>query len=376
MWSLGNELQTYSNLPFNDWGVTAYKLQKVLLGRYDTTRPVTVAMHPRGRSLRTDSIPAPLALETDIASYNYRYMYFPGDGRRYPGMVFYQSEANLSGMGPNFFEPDNDKVVGLAYWGMIDYLGESFGWPAKGWVNGVFDISLQPKPRAYLLKSMFSDEPTVHVCVAGTSNNAKSWNGVKMDAKQLSDHWNYSNGDTLSVTVFTNAQEVDLRINGRSAGRRSNPTGDPKHRDQLTWDGIIYAEGNIEAVAYNDGKPVARHRIETAGKPVRLTATPDNAEWQADGTDLQYVRINAVDSKGRLVPYAQGELKFEVTGDATIIATDNGDITSDELHTSPVRSLYGGSALVILRAGRTASGVTLKVTSADYKPLTLKLATL
>lgn len=84
MWSLGNELQQYSNLPFNDWGVTAYKLQKELLHRYDDTRLTTVAMHPRYRNLETDSIPADLAIETEVNSYNYRYMYFPGDSKRYP----------------------------------------------------------------------------------------------------------------------------------------------------------------------------------------------------------------------------------------------------------------------------------------------------
>ena len=72
----------------------------------------TVAMHPRGRSEKTDSLPAPLALETDVAAYNYRYMYFPGDGRRFPWMMFYQSEANTSNMGPNYFDMDLDKVIG------------------------------------------------------------------------------------------------------------------------------------------------------------------------------------------------------------------------------------------------------------------------
>jgi beta-galactosidase len=93
MWSLGNELQQYWSLPFADWGVTPYRLQRELLHRYDNTRPVTVAMHPRGRNLKTDSLPAPLALETDIASYNYRYMYFPGDSRRFS---FLMSDSNAS----------------------------------------------------------------------------------------------------------------------------------------------------------------------------------------------------------------------------------------------------------------------------------------
>ena len=66
-------------------GSHSYRMQKALLDRYDRTRPVTVAMHPRGRNEKTDSLPAPLAMETDVAAYNYRYMYFPGDSRRFPG---------------------------------------------------------------------------------------------------------------------------------------------------------------------------------------------------------------------------------------------------------------------------------------------------
>ena len=114
-WSLGNELQTYPNLPFGDWGVTPYRMMKPVLQRYDNTRKITVAMHPRGRSLETDSLPAPLVMETDIASYNYRYMYFPGDGRRFPWMTFYQSEANTSMMGPNYFKMYLNNIIILSY---------------------------------------------------------------------------------------------------------------------------------------------------------------------------------------------------------------------------------------------------------------------
>ena len=144
MWSLGNELQQDPNLPYNDFGVTMYRLMKTLIQRYDSTRLVTVAMHPRYRNWQTDSLPCDLALVTDVQAYNYRYMYFPGDGRRFPWMKFYQSEASVAAMGQNFFEMDLEKVIGLAYWGAIDYLGESQGWPAKGWSQGVFDIALNP----------------------------------------------------------------------------------------------------------------------------------------------------------------------------------------------------------------------------------------
>ena len=195
MWSLGNELQQYSNLPFNDWGVTAYKLQKELLHRYDDTRLTTVAMHPRYRNLETDSIPADLAIQTEVNSYNYRYMYFPGDSKRYPEKTFYQSEASVAAMGPNFYEMDRDKVIGLAYWGAIDYLGESMGWPVKGWNQGVFDLSLQPKPDAYFVKSMFTDEPTVHIGVIEKSGGNILWNGINVSAGKLSENWNREAGE-------------------------------------------------------------------------------------------------------------------------------------------------------------------------------------
>lgn len=190
-WSLGNELQTFANLPFSDWGVTPYRMMKPVLLRYDNTRKITVAMHPRGRSLSTDSLPAPLVYETDIASYNYRYMYFHGDGHRNPNMVFYQSEANTSGMGPNFFGMNLDKVIGLAYWGQIDYLGESAGWPAKGWAQGAFDISLQPKPIAWLMKSMFLPEiPTVHIGIIEDKKADMEWNNVNVGTEYLTENWN------------------------------------------------------------------------------------------------------------------------------------------------------------------------------------------
>ena len=218
MWSLGNELQQYSNLPFNDWGVTAYKLQKELLHRYDDTRLTTVAMHPRYRNLETDSIPADLAIETEVNSYNYRYMYFPGDSKRYPEKTFYQSEASVAAMGPNFYEMDLDKVIGLAYWGAIDYLGESMGWPIKGWNQGVFDLSLQPKPDAYFVKSMFTDEPTVHIGVIEKTGGNIQWNGINVSAGKLSENWNREAGEHVSLYTYTNGDEVELFLNGTSLG--------------------------------------------------------------------------------------------------------------------------------------------------------------
>ena len=386
MWSLGNELQQYSNLPFNDWGVTAYKLQKELLHRYDDTRLTTVAMHPRYRNLETDSIPSDLAIETEVNSYNYRYMYFPGDSKRYPEKTFYQSEASVAAMGPNFYEMDLDKVIGLAYWGAIDYLGESMGWPIKGWNQGVFDLSLQPKPDAYFVKSMFTDEPTVHIGVIERSGGNIQWNGINVSAGKLSENWNREAGELVSLYTYTNGDEVELFLNGKSLGVKKNST-DPKLRARIKWDNIAYAPGTLVAVAKKNGKVVARHQIETTGEAVALKLVPDMETWHADGKDLMHVRIYAVDKKGRRVlnvkdAKAFDKLTFQVKGDANIVAVDNGNIASDELHIGKTqleksiqRNLFQGSALVILRAGDKPGKIELSVAGEKMKAKKLVLNT-
>lgn len=386
LWSLGNELQQYSNLPFNDWGVTAYILQKELLHRYDDTRLTTVAMHPRYRNLETDSIPADLAVATEVNSYNYRYMYFPGDMKRYPEKTFYQSEASVAAMGPNFYEMDRDKVLGLAYWGTIDYLGESMGWPVKGWNQGVFDLSLQPKPDAYFVKSMFSEEPVVHIGIIEKSGGNIQWNGINVSAGKLSENWNREVGEKVSLYTYTNADEVELFLNGKSLGVRKNSEA-PKLRARIKWDDIAYAPGVLLAVARKNGKVVARHQIETTGEAVALKLVPDIETWHADGKDLMHVRIYAVDKKGRRVlnvkdAKAFDKLTFTVKGDANIVAVDNGNIASDELHIGKTqleksiqRHLFQGSALVILRAGDKPGKIELSVAGEKMKAKKLVLNT-
>ena len=374
LWSLGNELQQDPNQPFNDFGVTCYKMMKTVLQRYDSTRLVTVAMHPRYRNWETDSLPCDLAMQTDVQAYNYRYMYFPGDGRRFPWMTFYQSEASTAAMGPNYFEMDLNKVIGLAYWGAIDYLGESQGWPAKGWAQGVFYIDVQPKPKAYFMKSFFTDEPMVRLSVMEDKNVGTEWNGIVTGTDRQSELWNRPEGSKANLVIYTNCDEVELMLNGKSLGRRANPT-DAKNRNRINWNDVDYQKGKLEAIAYKGGKAVAHHALETTGKAVKIIAEPDNSNWKADGIDLQHVRLTAVDSKGRRVLTYQDELTFDIEGDASIVAVTNGDINSGELNVTNHRRLWQGQAMVILRAGKTPSKVTLKTSPTTFKPMITKLET-
>lgn len=291
-------------------------------------------------------------------------------------MIFYQSEAAVSGIGSNFFGMDLDKVVGLAYWGAIDYLGESQGWPVKGWDKGVFDISLNPKPQAWFIKSYFKpEEPLVRIAIMESQGDVM-WNDVNVGTKRLVEHWNFKPGSLLEIYTHTNADEVELLVNGKSFGRKENNRRNPAHRNAIKWTDIPYCKGKIEAIAYIAGKPAARHKIETTGNAVKLIAIPDKkeGEWKADGMDLLHVQVTAVDSKNRRVMLCNEPLEFNVDGEADIVGVINGDLASHELTVGNHRDLYQGEATVILRS-RTIPGnkVTLNINSKSFKPLKLEI---
>jgi beta-galactosidase len=148
----------------------------------------------------------------------------------------------------------------------------------------------------------------------------------------------------------------------------------------------LFLNGKSLGVKKN-GKVVARHQIETTGEAVALKLVPDMETWHADGKELMHVRIYAVDKKGRRVlnvkdAKAFGKLTFQVKGDANIVAVDNGNIASDELHIGKTqleksiqRNLFQGSALVILRAGDKPGKIELSVAGEKMKAKKLVLNT-
>ena len=156
-------------------------------------------------------------------------------------------------------------------------------------------------------------------------------------------------------------------------GKKKNDIGNAKMRNQIRWNDVVYHQGYLEAIARNKGKVVARHRIETTGAAAKLTATADNPVWQADGTDLQHVRIVAVDKNGRRVQTTDEEVTFAVEGDARIVGVVNGDINSDEMMIGNKRRLYNGTRTVILRSSRKAGPVVLKAFAPNMKPTKIKL---
>jgi beta-galactosidase len=387
LWSLGNELQVqegWAGLQTGDWGVTTYRILDILLKRYDPTRKTTVAMFPARKNAMTKEDPdfnikvesPELALVTDIASYNYRYPSFPDYAAKHPHLIFYQSEASTNELGKAYYGMDLDKVVGLAYWGAIEYWGESNGLPWKGWHYSYFDHTLEPFPQAYFMKSMFVRDPVVHIGVVDSERDTLVWNDVVVGRLPISSHWNRKANSRLNLVTYTNAYAVELLVNGKSQGVKKNDLSSPATRNVIFWQNISYAEGKVLAIARDSsGRQLATHQLETTGKPVALQLMPENNRWKADGMDLQYLKVSAVDSKNQVVPMTTGELTFELSGAATLLAVDNGNHASDELFNTNKRQLFNGKALAILRSTRSAGEVKIKVTADGLKAGELILVT-
>lgn len=388
LWSLGNELQMREDLagfPTGDWGVTTYRIFDVLVKRYDNTRKTTVAMFPAragaiGKNepeFNTKVYPPELATVTEVSSFNYRYLNYAQYLEKCPTMTVYQSEATTNELAAPFFGMDYDKMVGLAYWGAIEYWGESNGWPKKGWNFSFFNHCLEPYPQAYLIKSTFCDDPLVHIGVVDSDKNSIEWNDIMVGGMSLSSHWNREADSNQNLYTYTNADEVELLVNGKSAGVKKNDRTDINRRNIIYWENIPYGKGGkVIAIARNNGKEVARHQLETTGKVTALKMVIENPDaWRADGMDLQYVKVYAVDSKGRVVPTAVGEVKFEVSGEAKLIAVDNGDHYTDELFSGNTKKLHKGFVMAILRSGQTGGEVKIKASCKELKSVVKKVTT-
>lgn len=391
-WSFGNELQMREDLcgfQTSDWGVTTYELMKTLQKRYDPTRLSTVAMFPdRANAERVrrpqaeaerDSVAVPpeLSEATDIASYNYQYWDYPKYLRHNPNLIILQSEATTSELLEPFFAMDYDRMVGLGYWGAIDYWGESKGWPAKGWNFSFFEHTLQPKAEAYAVRSAFMpEEPQVRIAVEDSEAEVLVWNEVKSGKKNRSSHWNRTPGTHYKVCVYSNTDEAELKVDGRSYGRKCNNVDDPAERNLFVWDSIPYIKaGRIEAVGYNAGKKAASHTLATTGRAVALRIVPEEAyPSRAGDAPLRYLRIEAVDKKGNVVPDASDTISLSVSGDAEIAFTDNGDHNTDSLfigrHSLP---LLHGRAYAVIKLNGDGAAPSVRVQSPSLRAASLTI---
>ncbi|MDP4264786.1 MAG: beta-galactosidase GalA [Bacteroidota bacterium] len=231
---------------------------------------------------------------------------------------------------------DNDFWLGGFVWTGLDYRGEPtpFQWPDINSHFGIMDMCGFPKNIYYYYQSWWTDKDVLHI----------------------SPHWNWRDkrGQPIDVWVNTNADNVELFLNGKSLGKKDMP-----RNSHLQWT-VNYEPGTLEAVAYKKGKKLTT-RVETTGAATEVKITPYKTTMLADGKDVAVINVSVVDQQGREVPDADNRIKFFISGDAKIIGVGNGDPSSHEPDKCPEgawqRSLFNGKCQVIVQSGTNPGSI-------------------
>ena len=402
MWSVGNEIRDQRSAE----GPGAAAELIAICHKLDPTRLVTSG----NDEIASNSPTSPeflAAFESDIIGYNYpdrwrtrREVLYSIDKTAYPTRRVVATEstgvggtrreyqfpgaASPSDTGQRFrrnrglissnlidveqrwrFTTAYDYVIGDFMWTGIDYYGES-GWPSRGAQSGYLDNCGFKKDGYYFFKSIWSDEPVVH----------------------LFPHWNWEGheGEIMQVACYSNCEEVELFVNGRSYGKKTTEFprrgvdkswasyGEGKHFAttsdlHLVWD-VEYQPGEIKAVGIRNGQKF-EDVIRTAGAPAQLRATVDRATFRANPSDVAHVTVEVLDKDGNICPITDNLVRFTVTG-GKLIGVENGNLRDLGSVLAKERKAWSGMCLGIV--GATKPGVVkVKVESDGLKSAELTL---
>jgi beta-galactosidase len=268
-------------------------------------------------------------------------------------------------------------ISGEFVWTGFDYLGEPtpYGWPSRSSYFGFVDLCGFPKDRYYLYKSVWSSEPGVHIMPS-------SWNWAGFEGKEI------------PVWIYTNADSVELFLNGQSLGAKKFPDDvemvdlpakrgtagtplTPAHKGpslHLAWS-VPYASGALKAVATKNGAVVATDELDTAGDPAKILLEVDRSQIEGSGQDLAFIKVTLVDKDGHVCPNADNEITFSVDGtSAKLVGVDNGDPTNHESFQGTQHKAFHGLALAVLKSCDNATGpVTLTASAEGLPPVSANL---
>ena len=254
------------------------------------------------------------------------------------------------------WQDDKDWVIGEFVWTGFDYLGEPTPydeyWPSRSSYFGICDLAGLPKDRYYLYRSRWNkNQHTIH----------------------LLPHWSWGQarkGKVTPVYCYTDYPSGELFINGKSQGKVTKNPKERLDRYRLRWNDVKYEPGELKVVVYDaNGNAAGEEIVKTAGKPadLKLEVWTANETLQANGDDLAFVTVSLTDAEGTLIPQADDQLTFEVTGAGTFEAVCNGDATSLESFKQPTMKLFSGQLVVVVRSAQKAGTLTLKVSDAKRK---------
>lgn len=252
-----------------------------------------------------------------------------------------------------------------AAWSNGGFLPTREGYDARSSYFGIVDLAGLPKDSYYNYRSLWnSKEHTVY----------------------LSPHWNWQGheGKSIPVVLYTDGDEAELFLNGKSLGRRSKmdpnvvstsnevalnfdyrvnlddrekPYFEIVDAYRLRWMEVPYEPGELKAVAYKNGGLIGEAKVFTSGEASQLRLTPDRVNLKADGMDLCYVTIEMVDMDGNVCPLAMDMLEFSVEGAARLMGVANGNQMGHDSFTDSSHPLFYGKAVAVLRSIPGQSGV-------------------
>ncbi len=415
-WGIGNEIP-------EAWTKDGTPIAKQLADRVrslDTTRPLTEAFPGATYTPNTDAVMSNL----DVAGYNYNLKQNQAkDHERVPGRIMMTTESLPSAVFDNFkLAHEHPYILGEFVWTAMDYLGESGGgtwsyatseqaaqatqavsimdqmmpnmgadgknpfeafaqqqedakanpmmslmFPGYPWhanYSGDLDLTGYRKPESYYRDILWNGGDRVYAAVRLPEPEGKKIIAIGWSVYPTLPSWTWPGREGkghAQVEVYAGTEKVRLYLNNKLVGEM--PTTMEQQREALFT--IPYAPGTLKAVGVNGGREVATSILQTTGSPVKLRLTADRSVVQADGSDLSFVTVEALDAQGRLQPNASTEVKFTISGPGTIIAVGNADEASKEAYQGDHRSLFNGRALVVVRASKTAGSIRLTASAPD-----------
>lgn len=247
---------------------------------------------------------------------------------------------------------DNPQHAGQFLWCGIDYLGESRSWPLTVFNGGLLDRAGFIQPRGFERQSWWSGKPMVRMFrrIARTSETPADPGYEALEWKRLQvlfPDWNPTSNDPHdeNVEVYSNADEVELMLNGKSLGKKAVR----KDGVALNWN-VPFEAGTLQAIARKGGGEVAEDTLRTAGKAVKLQLVTDRKSLGVAWDDVANIEVQVVDENGTVVPTAANPVRFKVSGPGKIVGVDSGSVVSIEPFQATGRNAYQGRCLAVLRA--------------------------
>lgn len=381
LWSAGNEVHDTMH---PDIGIPVLKNLLACFHRNDPTRPVTEALLRPNVSHDYDDGWADLL---DVVGQNYREQEILAAYAQKPTRKILGTENSHTPAAWVALR-DHPEYSGQFLWTGIDYLGEAGRWPAIGSGSGLLLSNGLTRPRALERQSWWSERPMVAMArrveirtptpldpgYAPAHANPKAPHvdsSLRFHQPLLAD-WTPKDlsPHKEQVEVYTNADEVELLLNGHSLGRQSRH----ENATPIVYE-VSFVPGKLRAIAFKNGTVVASNVLQTAGKPdhLDLSLAPAKLPLTADWNDARYIVARLVDARGVQIPDSQSLVRFHIEGPGEIIAVDNGNMLDHEPFQAAQRTLYSGATAAIVRADGKSGKIVVRASTPNLKPTSITL---